>query len=353
MQSLALFVVLPPGTAWRQEIVMDEPPSTNDGMFVETEAFKALEFYVRNYTALTFVGLGSENRGIVLGSKPFVCRYCRGKPPEKTFKKTAHAVSQLLGNRILVSLYECDDCNKRFGGFEDDLGKMTLPMRAIGGVIGKNGIPKIPLASRSGMRKPTLEHKDGNLNFSHDAGDDVGLVDDPVNKTLTLTYNEQRYRPLAAYKALCKSAFALLPDDELMNFEELRQWLLQADVTTGMVYGRNSYILHKTFVPAHKPFKQPVVCLLRRNSQIDAPYISFFIAFGNVSYQIFLPCPSKDAHLTGKTITTLAYPHFFQLKPWLIPAPTVARTENLGSPDQTANRLGRLGWRYDQKIKVS
>ena len=35
-----------------------------------------------------------------------------------------------------------------------------------------------------------------------------------MNKLLTFTYVEQPYRPLAAYKALCKSAFALLPEDE-------------------------------------------------------------------------------------------------------------------------------------------
>jgi len=266
-----------------------EPPIPKQGMFVETEALKALEFYATNYTTLAFAGLGSENKRVVLGSKPFVCRFCGGNAPERTFRKSAHAVSELLGNKIMVSRYECDSCNERFGRFEDDLGKMTLPMRSIAGVIGKNGIPKLLTVSRGGSRKPTMEHKDGNLNFSHDAGDEIGLVEDPVNKTLTVTYVEQRYRPLAVYKALCKSAFALLPADELVNFEELRQWLLQDDLTTDMVYGRGSCILHKTFVPAFRPFKQPVVCLLKRNDQIDAPYMSFFIAYGNVSYQIFLP----------------------------------------------------------------
>ena len=112
------------------------PPS---GIVVEPEALRALQFYEHNYRVLFSAALGSENKRIVLGAKPFECRFCGGKPPEKTFKNRAHAVSELLGNKIMVSLFECDDCNKRFAGFEDDLAKMTLPARSIGGVIGKGG----------------------------------------------------------------------------------------------------------------------------------------------------------------------------------------------------------------------
>jgi hypothetical protein len=113
------------------------------GIVVESEALKALKFYADNYTTLMFAGLGLGNKNVVLGSKPFECRFCGGKPPERTFKKRAHAVSALLGNKILKSLYECDACNERFSGFEDDLAKMTIPTRSIGGVIGKNGVPKL------------------------------------------------------------------------------------------------------------------------------------------------------------------------------------------------------------------
>jgi hypothetical protein len=106
---------------------------------------------------------------------------------------------------------------------------MTIPIRSIGGVIGKNGVPKL-LASGPGAAR--LKFKDGALHMSQDAGD-IGFVEDEANKTLTLTYVEQPYRPLGVYKALCKSAFALLPKEELIHFTELRQWLLQSDLTTG------------------------------------------------------------------------------------------------------------------------
>jgi hypothetical protein len=313
----------------------------------ETAALEALQFYASNYTNLMFRGLGG-NKQIILGSKPFKCRFCGGEPPKRTFKKRAHAVSELLGNKVLKSLYECDACNERFCGFEDDLAKMTLVSRSIGGVIGKKGVPKLVAANGGSAR---MQFKSGGLNFSHNAGD-VGFVEDEVNKLLTFTYVEQPYRPLAAYKALCKSAFALLPEDELVHFEHLRQWLMQADLTTGKIYGRGGHICYSTFVPAFQPFKQPIVCLLKRNEQIDAPYMSFFIASGNSSYQIFLPCPAKDDHLHGKAITTMIFPHLFQLQPWLAPAPPQERQLELSATERTSAKSGSVSWRYENKIKV-
>jgi hypothetical protein len=318
----------------------------------ETNALAALTFYAHNYTTLMFAGLGAANKQIILGHKPFECRFCGGTPPPHTFEKRAHAVSELLGNKVMTSLYECDACNERFSKFEDDLGKMSRPGRAIGGVIGKRGVPELEPVTSGTTRKPKMTVKDGRINFSHDAGD-IGLVEDEAAKTLTLTYVQKPYRPLGVYKALCKSAFTLLPDDELCNFQELKQWLLRGDLTTDRVYAMGSHICYSTFVPAFQPFKQPIVCLLKRNELIDAPYMSFFVATGNVSYQIFLPCPAKDEHLRGKTVTFDAFPHYFQLQPWLIPAPTQAGQADLSSPERTQERTGKMTWRYENKVKVT
>jgi hypothetical protein len=325
-----------------------DPTAPMKGIPVETEALQALEFYAHNYTNLIFLQLRG-NKQIILGSKPFKCRFCGGEPPERTFKKRAHAVSELLGNKIMKSLYECDTCNERFAGFEDDLAKMTLPSRSIGGVIGKNGVPKLVAANGGSAR---MQFKGDELHFSHNAGD-IGFVEDSVNKLLTFNYVEQPYRPLAVYKALCKSAFALLPEDELIHFEHLRQWLLQSDLTTDQVYARGGHVCYSTFVSAFQPFKHPIVGLLKRNEQIDAPYMSFFIASGHSSYQIFLPCPAKDEYLRGKTVTTPAFPHSFQLQPWLSPAPLRKSQLELSASERTSAKKGSMSWRYEDKIKVT
>jgi HNH endonuclease len=73
----------------------------------------------------------------MLGSKPHTCRFCDRKKPEVTFKKKAHAVPELIGNKTLLTFYECDDCNDRFSSFEDDFAKMTLGDRSISQARGK------------------------------------------------------------------------------------------------------------------------------------------------------------------------------------------------------------------------
>jgi len=243
----------------------ERPNEPSHGIPFDTEALKALRFYTDHYDQLLFRGLGGTNKQIVLGTKPYNCRFCGGERPARTFSKRAHAVSELLGNKVLKSLYECDSCNERFAAFEDDLAKMTLPYRNAGAVIGKKGIPTI--VSPNG--KARMEFKDSKLHISHAAGDDSFVVDE-AGKTISFSYAEQPYRPLGAFKALCKSGFALLPPDELVNFPELKEWLLHEDVATRQVYSRGNHLCLQSFVPAFRPFPQAVVALLRRKEPIAA-----------------------------------------------------------------------------------
>jgi hypothetical protein len=324
-----------------------DPDDLKQGIPVETEALKRLRFYADNYDQLFFRGLGGTNKQIVLGTKPYRCRFCDGTPPKCTFKKRAHSVSELLGNKAIKSLYECDACNERFAAFEDDLAKMTLPYRNAGGVIGKNGVPTI--VSSSG--KSRMEFKDGQFHISHVAGDNSFLVDESKN-TITFSYVEQSYRPLGAYKALCKSGFTLLPNDELANFTELKTWLLEKDVSTKRIYSDGNHLCLQSFVPAFRPFPQAVAALLRRKERISAPYMTLFVAFGNISYQIFLPSPGKDGHLTEKKISLVRYPHLHELQPWRANAAISYAHPDLSAAKRTKSRLRKMSWSYERREKV-
>jgi hypothetical protein len=126
----------------------------------------------------------------------------------KAFKKHAHAVSELLGNKAVKSLYA----------------KMTLPYRHAGAVIGKKGSADHPQTAtrawNSGRARCTSPIGPATTSF---------LVDE-ANHMITFSYVEQPYRPLGAYKALCKSGFALLPPEELAtspsssNGSRMRMW---------------------------------------------------------------------------------------------------------------------------------
>jgi hypothetical protein len=334
-----------------------DPTAPEKAFDAEPEALKALQFYSDNYAQMIFAGLGMENREFVLGTKPPKCRFCDGEPPTRTFTKTAHAVSRLLGNKVIKSRYECDECNTRFSAFEDDLGKMTLPFRTVGMVPGQKrkkgekGVPTLLSATGEAEGKSRMEFRDGTLDVSHLAGDN-SFQHDEVAKTVTFSYKVQSYRPLGAYKALCKSAFTLLPPDELAHFHDLKRWLLRDDVTTDQVYASGCHLCYRSFVPGFRPFPQPFVALFRRNAQIEAHYMSMFIAFGNVSYQIFLPCPEKDEYLRGKNISVVLYPHLYQLQTWRATAPSLCDLIDLSASERTKSQTGTLSWRYDRRVKV-
>lgn len=48
-----------------------------------------------------------------------VCRYCGLNATQATFKKEAHIIPHLMGNRYLVSDFECDKCNELFSKYEN------------------------------------------------------------------------------------------------------------------------------------------------------------------------------------------------------------------------------------------
>ena len=86
------------------------------------------------------------------------CRFCGRDETAVTFKKKAHAVSEALGNKHLLSYRECDACNAFFGqAYEDALVKYIGALRTFMMVLGKNGVPSY----KSPDGKMRIDVKDG------------------------------------------------------------------------------------------------------------------------------------------------------------------------------------------------
>ena len=313
---------------------------------VETGAYEAIKFYAENYETLVFKALkaggGKEN----LGTKPPKCRFCHKENPDVKFSKDAHVVPAFVGNKVLFSYYECDTCNDRFSSFEDDLAKMTMGDRALGQVPKRKGFT--PLKPQG--KKSSFERTATGVVIKQYVDEGVFTIDEE-NSRLLIKYDTQPYRPLGAYKALAKMAYGLMPEVELEKFEELRQWLLEKDVSTKKIYGEGGHWCYQTFVPGPAPFSSPVIALLKRKADVKAPYMMFFIAFGNWSYQIFVPCPKMDIDLADHKINVVVYPHYYMLQPWR--ASGVIRREELIMDDATRKaELRSLSMRFDSMRKA-
>jgi len=160
-----------------------------------------------------------------LGQKPSVCRFCFKTAPEATFRKEAHAISELAGNGTLLSFYECDACNDRFSAFEDDLGKLTLLEHLAGQVLGKSGVP----SAKTGQKRSRIDLDVTGFRIEEHDGDPIAEIDHEA-QTLTITISPQPYRPLGVFKALVKMTLTLMDQGDIAKVPEALRWLRAADL---------------------------------------------------------------------------------------------------------------------------
>ncbi|PWM79654.1 MAG: hypothetical protein DBY32_01970 [Phascolarctobacterium sp.] len=94
-----------------------------------------------NYTVkLKFKNLENkihkEVHNIEIAKDKRKCIFCFNE--DAKFSKIAHAIPETLGNHSLISYFECDECNYKFGKmFEDDLAKFMMPYKYITNTFGK------------------------------------------------------------------------------------------------------------------------------------------------------------------------------------------------------------------------
>jgi hypothetical protein len=263
-----------------------------------------------------------------------------------TFRKEAHAISELAGNGTLLSYYECDDCNNRFSAFEDDLGKFTLVERIAGQVLGKGGVP----SAKTGQKRSRIDMTTIGFHISH-YGDDPIVEIDHEAQTLTITTSSQSYRPLGVYKALVKIALTLMDESDLAKVPEALTWLRAKDLITHQIDDGVGYTCFRSFTPGPAPFPITRAVLLRRKRpDVPGPAFIFLMLFGNISLQIVVPAPQEDQVLAGRQIELKAIPVFaFQAKD-SIKGPTMFGSIVLSSATAT-KRPSSAVFRFDSATR--
>jgi hypothetical protein len=258
-----------------------------------------------------------------------ICRFCGLGTPKVTFRSTAHAVPEFLGNKVLISMNECDSCNHFFAKeYEDDLAKWFGPMRAVSRMQGKKGVPKYKTNDvfiQNGIKGLEIGIVDENLESSL-------KTDGPFSFKVPVPTPTQSFVPLNAAKALVKIACSLCPLAFLSECKPAIEWLL----------GRQSprisnFPIYFGFTPGPNPYGDGRVLLLQRRDEKSLPLIWCIIGTANYRFQFFVPlCPSDAWMHTGKPVT-LSVPHFpdvfgdkwkygntsFSLLDWAACVPTV------------------------------
>ncbi|MGD7189983.1 HNH endonuclease [Ralstonia pseudosolanacearum] len=273
------------------------------------DCLEAKAFYLRNYRVpFTFEQIDAVNqeKRVLTGPKPRRCRFCDRGAPSVTFRDVAHAVPESIGNRRLISEYECDICNRFFGsGIENHFGNWSKPYRLIGGRRGKKGIPTFKGGGPSGWRIDRMGNR-----FEIVAGENKDIrpfTTSEDHRVVTFELPRDPYVPIDVLKTFVKMALSVMPDDEFVHFGETRDWLMDENSNGDFVHIPSAEWLVATSTPADSF----AIHLLTRRPDASGrvPYAFLLLSYGVQRFQINIPCPARDEQFEIEgTIELPAFP---------------------------------------------
>lgn len=149
-----------------------------------------------------------------------VCRFCGKSMPEVTFKKTAHAIPEGLGNKTVFDNEECDSCNMRFGsGLDNELIDYFTFYRGIFGIKGKKG--RVKNKFKDGY---ITENENGIVIASQNI--EFGKDDKPESVEFT---SEKKLIHQNIYKALARISLGTVKNFSKEIYEETIKWINNKD----------------------------------------------------------------------------------------------------------------------------
>lgn len=249
-----------------------------------------MNYFTKNYKPL-FQYTHNTGQTQLFDDENGKCRFCGRSSPEVTFRKKAHAISELLGNKEFVSKNECDTCNEYFGMlFEDNLSKYLGITRSLSQIHSKKGVPSY----KSEDDKSRVDFTNKGIVIQEVEGSN--FIEMRGNGILIHSVR-QSYSPLLVYKSFVKMALSVLPYGYLFYFWSTIEWLQEnSDLNSNYAMENYEWMIER-FVPESRPLSLTVHGFIRNTDIIDVPFYQFVLEFGNYIYQIAVPCKFKDYHL--------------------------------------------------------
>lgn len=242
--------------------------------------------------------LKPENGVHAIGySKNKTCRFCGKGEDEVSFKKIAHAFPESIGNKSLLSNYECDICNQYFGNtIENDYSKFFSFYHSIMQIRGKNGIPKcsfkIPCSKRTDKcAKNCIDvsfNPKENIPYIRACKEVDSQFIKLANNSIIISKTVDNYCPIAVFKAIVKMAITVMPFEEISLFSNAIKWLLDKEHKN--FYIDKKLLVRYKMIPGFNVIKYPRYALYRRKTTIfDKPYMLFNLTYGCFSLLVEIP----------------------------------------------------------------
>lgn len=215
-----------------------------------------------------------------------ICRYChRSEKEGAKFTQEAHAISDTLGNKVLYSYDECDECNDYLGSHcEQDLGEFLRFQRCYYGVKGRDGVPVL-----RGLNFE-MSHPEGQplrIDYHHNGED----IPDDI-KSLLLKY-DMVFNPQNLYRALVKYFVGLVPSEYVSHFYNTGTWVKGVDNSGQPISIEKLPAIKRLSVP--QPVDRPqLIIYIRKDDDRTLPYaIGEFHIFTDI-FTYIIPLSDAD-----------------------------------------------------------
>ncbi|ELR71726.1 hypothetical protein C900_02311 [Fulvivirga imtechensis AK7] len=212
-----------------------------------------------------------------------VCRFCKKDASSTSFRKLAHLIPALMGNKVLFSGYECDNCNMLFSKYENDLANFSGIWHTLSQVSGRGGVSKF----KDKKNKFHIISKDNQLHLYIKDLKKGGV--NVNNEMLSINTFKPAFIPRNVFKCFVKIALGFLDKKNLGGYEKTRRWLIGEIPEKAIAMHPYFYVPRAR---GTKKLNEPLIMLMKRK-QFDAPFAipehCLLIFYGIFIYQIFIP----------------------------------------------------------------
>lgn len=226
---------------------------------------------------------------------PRKCRFCGRSYPEVTFRKTAHAISQMVENRFLKSDYECDVCNGIFSGYETDFSAFMNLYHTMFMIHGKGGIPKFKNGSSNFSK---IQVVDNSIQVQIKEDEEPLVIweeDDKANNSIKIV-GKRTYTPCNVLKAIVKMALSIAPKEEMPNFSQTIDWLMNRNCEGLML----PVVLR--MYRNQLPFTSCFLLKKKEDITVACPEYMFVLAYRNIVIQAAIPFIEADKKYKGQQV---------------------------------------------------
>ena len=221
------------------------------------------------------------------------CRFCGLDNSATKFNKIPHVIPELLGNKYLISDFECDTCNAHFSSPENDLANFLGAARAFHNVQAKNKTLQFTsLGGQVVVKKEGFYGVENSTKIVRNSAENDSFTFNSETGACEIKYLKQPYTPLKVYKALLKIALSVMPERHMGDYAELLSLLL-ADEHNSLRRYATGLIVHGLPLPLISTLPR---CHIdrRTDDNVKACTHVFSLYFQNIVFELPIPLHKRD-----------------------------------------------------------